>query len=297
MWNPTAGDPLFASQPRPASTLYLVNSVGGRYAVASVAAEGNLVDWSPDGTRALYNRSYSAGSALLEIDLVTGETRPVTGSGVVGYAESTGHEMSTFGGSAQTSRVLQAPSGGDVIGSSPGLTVLSRDGQTHRELPAPAGYPTCRPIGWWETETIAATCIGSTSSRIWAFPFSGGPPIALTPDVPSTSGTYESLIRVPSGTYLTRFTGGCSSTQLERLNADQTMEPVTVPLPADLTKLYCSPVPIGGDGSVLILEHVGCDYSNSVLSFDTQTSHTTVLLGQGLNGGDIIRAIAFGSYR
>jgi TolB protein len=60
-----------------ATTLYLVNPEGGRYAITTFPAPGDgstpsLVDWSGDGSRALFYTGTGADRTVIEVDLHTG---------------------------------------------------------------------------------------------------------------------------------------------------------------------------------------------------------------------------------
>jgi hypothetical protein len=320
LWNPTSGDPLAAPAPWPASTLYLVNPIGGRYAITSIPAHARLLDWSPDKTRALFfifNVAPGEQPPLTEVDLTTGRTGVISSADLDGvvlqYTNPTGDAILGFrstdtfplerialdgtpqmiwpstlpAGSVPTS-LLQSPDGRQiVVASSGGLALLDQNGRIQRQLPEPNGHSCIQVIGWWETNVVVAHCVqlSTATDELWAFPISGAPATAITNDL-STSGVIE---RVPSGTYLNGFIRpGCAG--LEKLTADGTSQQVVVPHMAN----GALPFLIGANGNVLTLEASTCNvYSESVFTFDTSTGQTTVLIGQGLNGGDIVGAIAY----
>jgi hypothetical protein len=84
MWSPatptTAGAPVPEGEQAPATsttTLYLVNPERGRYALTTFPAPGDgpsphLVDWSGDGSRALFSEVGDRGLTVIEVDLHTG---------------------------------------------------------------------------------------------------------------------------------------------------------------------------------------------------------------------------------
>src|SRR5690348_15696393 len=84
MWSPVsgrrpgekapAGEPTYKEA---ATSLYLVDPAGGRYAIATFPPPGNsstpqLIDWSGDGRRALFATEAHDSTVLTEVDLRTG---------------------------------------------------------------------------------------------------------------------------------------------------------------------------------------------------------------------------------
>ena len=93
MWSPAPG--LRPGESRPpgsptyqtaATTLYLVNPAGGRYAITTFPPPGDgsspsLVDWSGDGTRALFTTSENGNTVLTQVDLRNGSKTTFTVKG------------------------------------------------------------------------------------------------------------------------------------------------------------------------------------------------------------------------
>jgi hypothetical protein len=90
-WNPATahrpGEKPAPGEPDPettATTLYLVNPAGNRYAITTFPPQSRLrlVDWSGDGSHALFTASSGTSSRAISIDLHTGAqtTIPVDGS-------------------------------------------------------------------------------------------------------------------------------------------------------------------------------------------------------------------------
>ncbi|MFN8070199.1 MAG: hypothetical protein U0R66_00065 [Mycobacterium sp.] len=80
---PPAGAPTYATA---TTTLYLVDPAGGRYPITTFPPPGDkagprLVDWSGDGSHALFDAAYSTPPTAISVDLHTGiqTTIPVTG--------------------------------------------------------------------------------------------------------------------------------------------------------------------------------------------------------------------------
>ncbi|GAY16126.1 hypothetical protein MSZK_28520 [Mycobacterium sp. shizuoka-1] len=75
---PAPGEPEKAS-----TTLYLVDPAGNRYAITTFAPGGDvrLVDWSGDGSHALFTPSYVSPTSAISVDLRTGQqtTIPIAG--------------------------------------------------------------------------------------------------------------------------------------------------------------------------------------------------------------------------
>jgi hypothetical protein len=68
--------------------LYLVSPSGDRYAIAELPPgddANNLLEWSPDGTRALFTSSYGSGATATSIDLHTGARTSVPVDGTPAY--------------------------------------------------------------------------------------------------------------------------------------------------------------------------------------------------------------------
>jgi TolB protein len=68
--------------------LYLVSPSGDRYSITELPPADdakNLIEWSPDGTRALFTSSYGSGASATSIDLHTGARTSVPVDGTPAY--------------------------------------------------------------------------------------------------------------------------------------------------------------------------------------------------------------------
>jgi TolB protein len=222
-WSPASGtgpgEDRPPNEPSPdtaTTTLYLVGPAGGRYPITTFPAPGDkpavaLVDWSGDGSRALFHAESAEPSNAVIVDLHTGEqtavkvngyprfTRPDgkalllahTGDsdhpGKLARIDLTGSPQLTYPteklGSTFNGSYLSTPDGTRlVLGTKAGLSLMGNDGTVGSTLPVP-GQTDCTPVRWWDAPatTILAKCTGSDSwymSSLWQVPLDGGAPIA-----------------------------------------------------------------------------------------------------------------------
>jgi hypothetical protein len=182
--------------------LYLFDPAGGRYAITTISPpppDGSgavvytpsLVDWSPDGRRALFEdvSLYGEHTAMTEVDLATGVKRNfvVDGKGSAWGAYSrpdgqtilvsnkwdylervdrNGVQQLTFptdqlGAAGKfNGSFVQTPDGSQlVLGGDKGLVVVGNDGVIARQLPMPAPSTSCRAVRWWTSTEILAACV------------------------------------------------------------------------------------------------------------------------------------------
>jgi len=74
------------------TTLYLVDPVGSRYVITTFApgSEMRLVDWSGDGSHALFTGSYASPVSAISVDLHTGEQTTIPIDGYPRYTRPNG---------------------------------------------------------------------------------------------------------------------------------------------------------------------------------------------------------------
>lgn len=78
-----------------ATTVYLVDPVGNRFAITTFAPGSNLglVDWSGDGTHALFAPKFVAPTSAVSVDLHTGEKTTVPVAGFPRYTRPSGKAL------------------------------------------------------------------------------------------------------------------------------------------------------------------------------------------------------------
>lgn len=331
MWSPVPGlhpgelpPPGSPTWQTAATTLYLVDPAGGRYAITTFPPPGDgespkLVDWSGDGTRALFSTEEKSQTVITEVALRSGTKTTFTIDGTQAnprYTRPDGKAvlLHTWKGSEPGSleRVdlvgnhqltypvrqgfedyLSTPDGTQlVLGSTSGLAVMSNDGVAGKAVPI-AGQKDCRPVRWWDTGSrIALTrCGNSAKSQLWLVPIDGGTPTALTaPNDGHDGPDYGDLNawQLSAGTYL-QAAGACGVVYLAKLNGDGTTSEVSVP---DVKS--GSVVVVGVNGGDLDLQaRAGCGGGQSLIDYNPAAGTSTVLLGPPVNGGGVINAVPY----
>jgi hypothetical protein len=206
------------------TALYLVDpATGNRYTITIFTPadrDPQLIDWSGDGSHALFTQAANA----ISIDLHTGErtvvpvhgtpeyTRPngkalLVSTGFNGNEPGTlkridmaGHEQLAYptddlGGAGQFSGdYLESPDGTHlVLGTANlgneivprtdnSLVVMANDGSIIRTVPVPMPKAYCAPVKWWAPTVALAHCTAEAGSgeQLWEVPLDGGKPTALT---------------------------------------------------------------------------------------------------------------------
>jgi hypothetical protein len=312
-----------------ATTLYLVDPAGGRYAITTFAPPGDgsrpeLVDWSGDGSRALLETGgYGSPKVLTEVDLHSGTQTTVTANGSfesarytrpegkavllesAGYAAQGSLERVDLAGNHQLTYpvahdfrgYLSTPDGTQlVLGTAAGLALMGNDGVPGKALPI-AGQKDCAPTRWWDTGStvVLARCSDSPQSQLWLVPIDGGTPTALTaPNNGQKGPDYGDTTawQLPAGTYVQAL-GACGVIFLAKLNADGTTSPVSVPNVHGATIIV-----VGVNGGDLDLQaKAGCGRGQSLVDYNPSAGTSTVLLGPPVNGGGVIDAVPYPGQR
>ena len=240
------------------ATLYLVSPGGARYQLArwpDFRTAPELVAWSPDGKRALF-QVFSGKGGVEQLTLATGRvstfvmqgnatpigyttprglnivgTRQSGNSTIVARYSLSGRLVQSLGSGG----ALYAPSGTEfAAGASHGIKLVSNRGALIRQLPVTGtSANTCGPVRWWNTSTILASCSppGSGVPRLWLVPASGAHPKALTPPRnPNRSGDLGDLDawQLSSGLYL-QAAGPCGVLHIYRQAPGGSIKLITVP--------------------------------------------------------------------
>jgi TolB protein len=327
---PPPGEP---TRDEGATTLYLVNPAGGRYAITNFPPSGEkaqpeLVDWSADGSHALFQTGSAdpaTPSMAIIVDLHTGTqttlrvhgsprfTRPdgkallltaypdgYTGPASLDRVDLAGNRQLTYPtdklGSQFSAGYLSTPDGTVLIlGTDAGLAVMGNDGTAGKTLPV-ADQTDCAPLRWWDgglATTVLARCEGTGyTSRLWLVPVNGDAPSALTAPNDGQKGPDlgdANAWRIPSGTFVQALSG-CGRVYLAKLNADGTTTPVSVP---KLDEGH-SVVVVGVNGDHLNLQaKLACGGGESLVDYNPAANTSTVLLGPSVNGGGVIDAVPY----
>ena len=323
-WTPTAPkQSADITTANPSGTvLFLIDPLGGRYALASGTSlpNGGIVAWSGDGKRTLFQARFGGGAdfELTVLDLATGSTTsfplPPTGKfptftkpdGLAIFSSAgndiparrlglTGDVQFTFPTSYDLSGAIRggsySPDGTELAfdTASAGIALVGNDGRLLRFLPIPASG-LCTTLRWWSSDEILAVCGSSAEPSLWLVPSDG--------QAPSLLGPGHDAWRLPTGVYSSA--GSCHMDtclfSLLRLGAHGTSEPVTVP---DRWR-FEDVLSLGGFGNRLAIFGAPTSltgFGNQEVGFldwfDPRTGAVTPLLGGSVNGGSVNAALMF----
>ena len=314
------------------TTLYLVSPGGGRYAITTFEAPGEsgslptLVDWSGDGTRALFSRT-GDDLTVMQVDLRTGErtsfqvdggysaypryTKPegkavllvksedVDSPAALTRVDLSGKQQLTYPvdklASEFNAQVLSSPDGTELmLGTDAGLSMMGNDGTPGKMLPVPDASH-CSPTRWWEPGVAVARCNGPdfSYSRLWLVPVDGSAPTPLTAENDGTQGPSVADLdawKLPEGTFI-QAAGGCGVVFLGKLNeADGMATPVDVP---NVDEHRSVRVLDAVDGHLQLQATLSCGSGETLLDYDPAAGTSTVLLGGETNGGGVVDALPY----
>jgi len=240
--------------------LYLIGPGGTRYRLAGWPdwrTAPQLIAWSPDGRRALFQVFSGQGGAEV-LTLATGQASTFVMQGtanpigfttphglniVAGQPSGNGTSLARYSlsgrllqrlGYSADGQVLYARSGTEfATGTGNGLKLVSNGGVLVRNLPVHGtSGNSCNPVRWWNGGTVLASCIspGSGIPQLWLVPVSGARPTALTPPRRASSGDLGDLDawQLPSGLYL-QAAGPCALLQVFKQSRSGSITRVTVP--------------------------------------------------------------------
>lgn len=326
-WSPVA--PSETYQPAKRSVLYLVDPLGGRYVIPTVATLGDLVAWSADGQRALFETQTTTSSVVSVLQLQSGRASTFTiagsGSRSIGFTEPDGlaiiaaaqvaasgavrvQRFDLNGALAHTypmsfpragrinGGLLYSPDGTElVLGTARGLELVANTGQPLRYLPMSSRAGTCQPARWWATGVLLASCTPPNSGipLLWLVPTNGEPPTPLTLTPKRSSGDYGDVDAwsLSGGDYLQDL-GACGYIYLARLGPGGRTTPVRVPGTAADKSVYV----LGAfhDQLALTTSFSCSPGSVSLMWFDPATDVVTPLLGPPVNGGSVGTTLLWG---
>lgn len=314
------------------TTLYLVNPDGGRYAITTFDAPGEtgslptLVDWSGDGTRALFSQP-GDDLTVTEVDLHTGEqtsfrvdggysaypryTKPegkavllvksndVDSPASLTRVDLTGKQQLTYPvdqlDSEFNASVLSSPDGTELmLGTDTGLAMMGNDGTPGKMLPIPDASH-CSPTRWWDAGVAVARCDGTdfSYSRLWLVPVDGSAPTPLTAENNGSQGPSVADLdawKLPQGTFI-QAAGGCGMVFLGKLNeADGTTTAVDVPKVEKHRSVRVLGV---ADGQLQLQATLSCGSGETLVDYDPASGTSTVRLGGETNGGGVVEAVAY----
>jgi hypothetical protein len=343
MWSPASpthsGAEVSEGEPTPytsTNTLYLVNPEGGRYALTSFpptdGGAPNLVDWSGDGSRALFYDGVGADRTVIEVDLRTGtqtsfavkdgfsttprytlpngkavllaKSNDVDGPPTLQRVDLAGNHELTYPvqrlGSKFNADYLSTPDGMQlVLGTDSGLALMGNDGTGIKTLPVPGqGY--CTPTRWWDaaaTITVAACHDPEFShSQLWLVHIDGATPTPLTEPNSGQEGEVlgaETAWQLPGGTYLQAL-GGCGYRFLAKVD-DVTRTPTKVSVP-NVDDHRSVDVLGVYHGHFELKASLSCGGGEALVDYDPTAGTSTVLLGPTVNGGGVIDALSYPGY-
>jgi TolB protein len=318
------------------TTLYLVDPEGGRYPITTFApgdpTSPNLVDWSGDGSRALFSTIPAVNvTGAMVVDLNTGTKTTVPVDGDPQFTRPDGkallvthyqggavrYKLDRFGldgthqqsypvdklGSDFDGTHLSTPDGTQlVLGTSTDLILMGNDGTVGSNLPVP-GQKYCGPLRWWDGETgtiVLATCSDGNSRGLWLVPIDGSTPTALT--TPLVLGQQSgpdlgdsNAWQLPAGTFVQA--SGPSQHESDICNPNY----LAKLNPDGTTSQVSVPETAGGipfvigvhDGGLDIQTTALCGGGQALLSYDPATNTSTVLLGPSVNGGGVRTVVVF----
>ncbi|MDT5070483.1 MAG: hypothetical protein QOK02_6638 [Mycobacterium sp.] len=317
-WTPASGGTA-------ATTLYLVDPAGGRYAITTLPPTGDmagprLVDWSGDGGRALFYAEYAKPPVAIIVDLHTGAqttfavdghprfTRPdgaallletpgaSSPGGLIGADLSGNHLLTYAVGPDFSGEYLSTPDGTRLIlGRPSGFSVMGNEGTISKTVSI-RGQKACSPLRWWDgnrSTTILMRCTGTDGSgtRLWLVPISGDAPTALTAPNDGQKGPDfgdADAWKLPSGTFVQAL-GPCGVTYLAKLNPEGTTSPVKLP-DVQTDSVFV----VGVKGNELHLRaRDGCRGGEALVAYDTAEGATTTLLGPPVNEGVVVDVVPY----
>lgn len=300
--------------------LFLVDPAGGRYRVYRWAATGQpwqLVDWSGDKARALFENQGGSRPALHQLvlasgkvstfrlpsatDFMLGYTRPsgtnilVSGHGIARYNLAGVPQAQLISGSGYNAALSSADGTTEVVNGSTGVELVSNTGGVIRRLHVPgatAKLGGCTPVRWWNSSTALVSCVASTaiySPRIWLVPVSGSAPLALTAVRNGRDGDYGDTDAWRFGkTVYVQALGACGVRYIGRQRSNGSVAPVNVPGSAGNNAVVAT-----AGHRMLVQEFSECTPSSSVVWFSPATGATQDVLMAPESEDGVVSVVAY----
>jgi hypothetical protein len=296
-------------------TLYLTNPAGAKYKVHvwPHGTQWQLVAWSPDGSRAVFEFAsvYGGRTRADQMTLASGKTTNFTlppFSRVLGYALPAGRSVLVAADSgiyrysltgtklarlsAVSGQASNLGSGGAVMARSgkqivvparAGLALVSPAGVLIRRLHVPDTRGACLPVRWNSPGVVIATCTPTARSagpQVFRVPVGGAPPVAVTAVGSFTNGDYGDVDAwtIAGATYV-QAEQSCGAGFLGRQNPDGSVVPVSIPGYPEST------VVDGVHGQRLLITETGCENRNRLVLFDVTTRAARTILPYGRGAG------------
>jgi len=298
-------------------TLYLLDPEGGKYQLyqwPATKTPWQLIDWSGDKSRALFEQFGGKRPIMHQLTLATGKLTtfrlPSSVGFVLGYTHPTGQNILVsqdgvarynLSGAFQVQLVkgnqfdqaMSAPDGATELTNGPtGPEVVSNAGGVIRRLRVPGIKKDggCSPVRWWTSAVALVSCLppGSGSPQLWLVPVSGATPTALTPV--RTGGTDLGDVdawRFASGLYVQAL-GACGTQFIGKQAANGKVTVVNVPhSPGNNVVVATS-----GD-RMLVREFSACGPRTSVVWFNPATRAVSRALTAPAGGDGVLYVVAY----
>jgi hypothetical protein len=298
-------------------TLYLLDPQGGKYKLyqwPATTTPWQLIGWSGDKSRALFEQLGGKRPIMHQLALVTGKLStfrlPASVGFVLGYTYPTGQNILVsqdgvarynLSGAFQVQLVkgnqfdqaMSSPDGTTELTNGPtGPEVVSNAGGVIRRLHVPGIKKDggCSPVRWWTSTVALVSCLppGSGSPQLWLVPVSGATPTALTPV--RTGGPDLGDIdawHFASGLYVQAL-GACGTQFIGKQASNGKVTVVNVPhSPGNNVVVATS-----GD-RMLVREFSACTSRSSVVWFNPATRAVSRALTAPAGGDGVLYVVAY----
>lgn len=298
-------------------TLYLLDPQGGKYQLYQWPATKipwQLIDWSGDKSRALFEQYGGKHTVMHQLTLATGKLTtfrlPAAVGFVIGYTHPTGQNILVsqdgvarynLSGAFQVQLVkgrqfdeaMSAPDGATELTNGPtGPEVLNNTGGVVRRLHVPGITKDggCEPVRWWTSTVALVSCLppGSASPQLWLVPVSGATPTALTPV--RTGGPDLGDVdawHFASGLYVQAL-GACGTQFIGKQAANGKVTAVNVPHSPGNNVVVAT-----AGNRMLVREFTACNPASSLVWFNPATRAVSGALTAPKGGNGALYVVAY----